>query len=251
MRPPPAKSQAKQAGRVKRTQVRPKKLAAAGATARIHANRAGRRGVAEAYDVPPAPPAMRLPLLESVRPLAAPAADRGPRSMAAVRMLRVSVTDRCNFRCVYCMPADGLPWLPRDQVLSFEEIAQVVRAATELHGVTHVKLTGGEPTVRRDLATLVSMLRKVDGVRDLSMTTNGFSLGELAVPLREAGLDRVTVSLDSLHAGRFTAITAHRPARTSLGRDRRGVGGRLRRDQAQLRGSSAGPTTTRWPTSRP
>ena len=151
---------------------------------------------------------MRLPLLDSVRP--APAVgdfDAGPRSMAAVRMLRVSVTDRCNFRCTYCMPADGLPWLPRDQTLSFEEIAQVVRAATELHGVTHVKLTGGEPTVRRDLPTLVSMLRGLPGVRDLSMTTNGFSLAELSRPLRDAGLDRVTVSLDSLDAARFKAIT--------------------------------------------
>ena len=151
---------------------------------------------------------MRLPLLDPVRP--APAVgdfDAGPRSMAAVRMLRVSVTDRCNFRCTYCMPADGLPWLPKDQTLSFEEIVEVARAATELHGVTHVKLTGGEPTVRRDLPMLVAMLRGLPGVRDLSMTTNGFSLGELSRPLRDAGLDRVTVSLDSLDATRFKAIT--------------------------------------------
>ena len=122
-------------------------------------------------------------------------------------MLRVSVTDRCNFRCVYCMPADGVPWLPRDQTLSFEEIVEVVRAATELHGVTHVKLTGGEPTVRRDLPTLVRVLRDLPGVRDLSMTTNGFSLADLATPLRDAGLDRVTISLDSLDAERFQQIT--------------------------------------------
>ena len=154
---------------------------------------------------------MRLPLLDPARP-ARPAAvmprvDAGPRSMAAVRMLRVSVTDRCNFRCVYCMPADGVPWLPKDETLSFEEIVDVVRAATELHGITHVKLTGGEPTVRRDLPTLVAMLRTLPGVRDLSMTTNGFSLDELSRPLRDAGLDRVTVSLDSLDAARFKAIT--------------------------------------------
>ena len=148
---------------------------------------------------------MRLPLLESVRPAAV--MDTGPRSMVAVRMLRVSVTDRCNFRCVYCMPADGVPWLPKEETLSFEEIAEVVRAATELHGVTHVKLTGGEPTVRRDLPTLVSLLRRLPGVRDLSMTTNGFSLADLATPLRDAGLNRVTVSLDSLDADRFKQIT--------------------------------------------
>ena len=159
--------------------------------------------MAAGYDVAPA---MRLPLLESVRP-AADLPEAGPRSMSAVRMLRVSVTDRCNFRCTYCMPAEGLPWLPRDEMLGFEEIVEIARAATELHGVTHVKLTGGEPTVRRDLPKLVRMLRDLPKVRDLSMTTNGFSLGELSRPLREAGLDRVTVSLDSLDADRFRAIT--------------------------------------------
>src|ERR671913_611731 len=94
---------------------------------------------------------------------AAPAAgfDNGPRSIGAVRVLRVSVTDRCNFRCVYCMPEDGVRWLPREQVLSFEEVRDVVRAAVEVHGIRRFKLTGGEPTVRHNLVELVAMLRRV------------------------------------------------------------------------------------------
>jgi cyclic pyranopterin phosphate synthase len=133
--------------------------------------------------------------------------DTGPRSIGAVRVLRVSVTDRCNFRCVYCMPEDGVRWLPREQILSFEEIRDIVRAAVEVHGIRRFKLTGGEPTVRHGLVDLVSMLRRVDGVEDLSLTTNGMRLVDLAGPLREAGLDRVTVSIDSLHPDRFKRIT--------------------------------------------
>ena len=135
------------------------------------------------------------------------AAGSGPRSINAVRMLRVSVTDRCNFRCVYCMPAQGVPWVPKQELLSYEEIGRVVRVATQIHGVRHVKLTGGEPTVRSRLTDLVAGLRRLNGVKDLSMTTNGFALASLADPLRQAGLDRVTVSLDSLRADRFAAIT--------------------------------------------
>jgi cyclic pyranopterin phosphate synthase len=149
---------------------------------------------------------MRLPLFD-VPPAARPGAETGPRSIAAVRMLRVSVTDRCNFRCTYCMPEAGVRWLPRDDILSFEEIADVVRAAVQVHGITRFKLTGGEPTVRHGLTDLVAMLRRVPGVTELSMTTNGQRLMDLAGPLRESGLDRVTVSVDSLRPDRFRAIT--------------------------------------------
>ena len=133
--------------------------------------------------------------------------DTGPRSIGAVRMIRLSVTDRCNFRCTYCMPADGVPWLDKSHLLSFEEVAAVARAAVEVHGIRRFKITGGEPTVRRDLPALVAMLRRIPGVEDLSMTTNGMLLDHLARPLREAGLDRLTVSLDSLRPDRFRRIT--------------------------------------------
>jgi cyclic pyranopterin phosphate synthase len=152
---------------------------------------------------------MRLPVLNLASPApAAPAFDTGPRSISAVRMLRISLTDRCNFRCVYCMPADGVEWLPKFELLSFEEIVEVARAAADVHGIRRFKLTGGEPTVRRDLVDLVRMLRRsVPGIEDLSMTTNGALLDELAGPLRDAGLDRVTVSIDSLKGDRFRRIT--------------------------------------------
>jgi cyclic pyranopterin phosphate synthase len=123
-----------------------------------------------------------------------------------IRSLRVSVTDKCNFRCRYCMPAEGLEWLPRDEVLSFEEITRLVRVLSEM-GVDEVRLTGGEPLVRRDLPVLVSFLAGIPGVRDLSLTTNGVLLDRLAGPLVEAGLRRLNVSLDSLSHVRFAEIT--------------------------------------------
>jgi len=123
-----------------------------------------------------------------------------------IRSLRVSVTDKCNFRCRYCMPAEGLEWLPRDEVLSFEEIARLVSVLAKM-GVDEVRLTGGEPLVRRDLPVLVEMLGAIDGVRDLSLTTNGVLLDRLAAPLVEAGLTRINVSLDSLSHVRFAEIT--------------------------------------------
>jgi len=123
-----------------------------------------------------------------------------------IRSVRVSVTDKCNFRCRYCMPADGLEWLPRDEVLSFEEIARLVRVLAAM-GVDEVRLTGGEPLVRRDMPTLVSFLAEIPGVRDLSLTTNGVLLDKLARPLVEAGLNRLNVSLDSLSHVRFAEIT--------------------------------------------
>src|SRR5437588_8288620 len=138
---------------------------------------------------------MRLPVVDIPAPVPG-GFETGPKSIGAVRVLRISVTDRCNFRCVYCMPEDGVAWLAKENILSFEEIADVVRAAIEVHGIRRFKLTGGEPTVRSRLVDLVRMLRDIPGVEDLSMTTNGMRLLELARPLREAGLDRITVSID-------------------------------------------------------
>jgi cyclic pyranopterin phosphate synthase len=123
-----------------------------------------------------------------------------------IKSLRVSVTDRCNFRCRYCMPAEGLEWLPRDEVLSFEEIARIVRILAAM-GVEEVRLTGGEPLVRRDLPDLVRMLAETPGVDDLSLTTNGILLDRLSGPLVDAGLRRINVSLDSLSHTRFAEIT--------------------------------------------
>ena len=120
--------------------------------------------------------------------------------------LRVSVTDRCNFRCQYCMPADGLPWLERDDVLRFEEIERIVRLLAPM-GVHDVRLTGGEPLVRRDLPRLVEMLASVEGLEDLSLTTNGYLLERDADAIVAAGIDRVNVSIDSLARDRFFQLT--------------------------------------------
>jgi cyclic pyranopterin phosphate synthase len=118
-----------------------------------------------------------------------------------LRDLRISVTDRCNLRCPYCMPREvfgpGFPFMPREELLSFEEIVTVVRAAVA-EGVTKVRLTGGEPLLRREIDRLVAMLAAVDGVSDIALTTNGLLLARNAQRLRDAGLDRVTVSLDAL-----------------------------------------------------
>ncbi len=123
-----------------------------------------------------------------------------------IKSVRVSVTDKCNFRCTYCMPAEGLEWLARAEVLSFEEIARLVAVLARL-GVDEVRLTGGEPLVRRDLPVLVRMLADTPGVRDLSLTTNGVLLDRLAQPLVDAGLRRINVSLDSLDHVRFAELT--------------------------------------------
>ena len=120
--------------------------------------------------------------------------------------LRVSVTDRCNYRCTYCMPEDGVDHVQRADILSFEEICALVACFTQL-GVSRVRLTGGEPTVRRDLVDLVRMLRAIPGLRDIALSTNGHLLPELAGPLREAGVDRLNVSVDTLDPERFAAIT--------------------------------------------
>jgi cyclic pyranopterin phosphate synthase len=120
--------------------------------------------------------------------------------------LRVSVTDRCNFRCRYCMPAEGMPWLDRAEVLSFEEIERLVRRLGGL-GVTDVRLTGGEPLARREFPRLVAMLRRIESIRDLSLTTNGYLLERDAAALVDAGIDRVNVSIDSLARDRFHEVT--------------------------------------------
>jgi cyclic pyranopterin phosphate synthase len=124
----------------------------------------------------------------------------------AISDLRVSVTDRCNFRCQYCMPADGLPWLDRDEVLSFEEIERLVGLLVGL-GIEDVRLTGGEPLVRKEFPRLVAMLAAIEGLGDLSLTTNGFLLERDAAALVDAGIDRVNVSIDSLARDRFFQIT--------------------------------------------
>jgi cyclic pyranopterin phosphate synthase len=121
-----------------------------------------------------------------------------------VRDLRISVTDRCNLRCVYCMPAEGMPWLPKDDLLTYEEITRFARIALDL-GVTGIRLTGGEPTVRAHLPVLVRKLAAL-GV-DLALTTNGATLDAVAEDLVAAGLGRVNISLDTLRRDRFVALT--------------------------------------------
>jgi GTP 3',8-cyclase len=120
--------------------------------------------------------------------------------------LRISVTDRCNFRCRYCMPPEGLPWMDKAEILSFEEITRLARILVE-SGVDSIKITGGEPLVRRDVPALVRMIRSIDDSLDLSITTNGFLLADAAPGLAAAGLDRATVSCDSLIRHRFAEMT--------------------------------------------
>jgi len=122
-----------------------------------------------------------------------------------VRDLRISITDRCNLRCSYCMPAEGMAWLPRSEVLSYEEIARVARLCVERFGFESIRLTGGEPLVRAHVTRLIEMLAPL-GV-DLALTTNGVKLAEVAHDLKESGLTRVNVSLDTLQRDRFLALT--------------------------------------------
>jgi cyclic pyranopterin phosphate synthase len=132
--------------------------------------------------------------------------------------VRISVTDRCNFRCQYCMPAEGLPWLERSEVLSFEEITRLTALLARM-GVHKVRLTGGEPLVRRDFPRLVTMLAEVPGLDDLAVTTNGYLLERDAAALVDAGLRRFNVSIDSLQADRFFELTR----RDALPRVLRGI----------------------------
>ena len=129
-----------------------------------------------------------------------------------VRDLRISITDRCNFRCTYCMPEEGMTWLPRDELLTYEEIERVARVCVERFGFEAIRVTGGEPTVRAHLPVLIEKLARlrVGGTGapvDLAMTTNGATLGLLAQDLRQAGLRRINVSCDSLRPDRFHAMT--------------------------------------------
>jgi cyclic pyranopterin phosphate synthase len=123
----------------------------------------------------------------------------------SIEYLRISVTDRCNFRCVYCMPEHGLAWLPKQQILSYEEITEVVRQLAPL-GLRRLRITGGEPTVRPDLPTLIRELRAVPGIEDIALSTNGVKLPQMAQALRDAGLDRVNMSSDSLRPERIAEI---------------------------------------------
>ena len=132
----------------------------------------------------------------------------------ALRNLRISVTDRCNLRCQYCMPEEDYVWLARENILQFEEVGALVDVFADL-GVDKVRLTGGEPLLRRDLADLVQLLARKPRIRDLALTTNGVLLAEHAPALRAAGLHRVTVSLDTLRPERFRALT-RRPSHAQV-----------------------------------
>ena len=126
-----------------------------------------------------------------------------------IEYLRISVTDKCNLRCVYCMPEEGLPWLRRGEILTYEEIAEIVRVMADM-GLERLRLTGGEPLVRKDLPRLVDLLAAVPGIEDIALSTNAVLLAPVAKRLRDAGISRVNISLDSLRADRADAI-ARRP----------------------------------------
>jgi cyclic pyranopterin phosphate synthase len=123
----------------------------------------------------------------------------------SIEYLRISVTDRCNFRCVYCMPERGLDWIPRDDVLSAAEIHDVVAQLVPL-GLRRIRITGGEPTIRRDVCDIIARVRSIDGVDDIALSTNGVRLEAMAGDLRAAGVSRVNISVDSLRADRIAAI---------------------------------------------
>jgi len=126
-----------------------------------------------------------------------------------IEYLRISVTDKCNLRCVYCMPEEGLPWLRRGEILTYEEIAEIVRVMADM-GLKRLRLTGGEPLVRKDLPRLVDLLAAVPGIEDIALSTNAVLLAPVAKRLRDAGISRVNISLDSLRPDRADAI-ARRP----------------------------------------
>lgn len=123
-----------------------------------------------------------------------------------INYLRISVTDRCNLRCVYCMPEEGVKLMKHEEILSFDEIVHVSKVAVNM-GVDKIRITGGEPLVRRGIVELVERIAKIDGVKDLGMTTNGIVLDKFAQPLADAGLHRVNISLDTLNPKRYKEIT--------------------------------------------
>lgn len=123
-----------------------------------------------------------------------------------ITYLRISVTDRCNLRCTYCMPEEGVKMLPHEQILTFEEIYEATKTAVSL-GISKIRITGGEPLVRKGIVNLIGMLDSIEGIKDLSMTTNGILLSELALPLKKAGLHRVNVSLDTMNPITFRKLS--------------------------------------------
>jgi GTP 3',8-cyclase len=132
-----------------------------------------------------------------------------------IEYLRISVTDKCNLRCVYCMPEEGLPWLGRSEILSYEEIAQIVTEMAGL-GLRRIRLTGGEPLVRRDLPHLAALLKAVPGIENLALSTNAVLLRQQAGALKDAGVDRVNISLDSLRPERVDAIARRRGSHAAI-----------------------------------
>jgi cyclic pyranopterin phosphate synthase len=143
-----------------------------------------------------------------------------------IEYLRISVTDRCNFRCLYCMPAEGLEWLPKHDILSYEEITSIVDQLAPL-GLRRVRITGGEPTIRPQLEQLVGMLSAIPGIEDIALSTNGVKLEVMAASLRAAGLNRINMSADSLRADRIAAIARRSlpfdPVRAALAAQRAGL----------------------------
>ena len=143
-----------------------------------------------------------------------------------IEYLRISVTDRCNFRCLYCMPPEGLEWLPKTDILSYEEIAAIVGQLAPL-GLRRIRITGGEPTIRPQLERLVAMLRAVPGIEDIALSTNGVKLESMAESLRAAGLDRINMSADSLRPDRIAAIARRSisfdPVRSAMAAQRVGL----------------------------
>lgn len=123
-----------------------------------------------------------------------------------INYLRISVTDRCNLRCTYCMPESGIKWMPHKEILSFEEIHDFVKSATEF-GINKVRLTGGEPLIRKGIVDLVGMINSIEGIEDISMTTNGILLDKYAIDLAKNGLKRVNVSLDTIDPDKFKQTT--------------------------------------------
>ncbi len=123
----------------------------------------------------------------------------------SIDYLRISVTDKCNLRCAYCMPVEGLPWIPNSDLLTYEEISEIVRQMAGL-GLRRVRITGGEPLIRRDLPILITQLKAVDAIEDLSLSTNAILLGEMANELKAAGVDRLNISLDTLRRERFANL---------------------------------------------
>ncbi|HRC66817.1 MAG TPA: radical SAM protein [Bacteroidales bacterium] len=147
-----------------------------------------------------------------------------------INYLRISVTDRCNLRCRYCMPSEGFRWIPHENILRFEEIIEIVREAVKL-GIHKIRVTGGEPLLRKGIVNLIEMLASIEGVQDLSMTTNGTHLEKFARELKQAGLQRINISLDTVNAERYAYLTGG----GNIERVLRGIDAALEAELAELR----------------